>query len=215
MIRSLITSLRRIAILAPLLGAALSAPLPVHAADGALYGPVAPPGSAFVRVFNGSERPDLLAQVGAQTVDEIPAWGASDYVFVPSGTTTVSIGSVNSSAPLQADHYYTAVEDKGAIKLIDSARFNNRMKALLMVYNLSDSKSLSLKSADGKTDVVAGVSANSVGTREVNPTKATLAVYDGDTKIADAPAVNLTRGKASSLFVVGEAKAPRLVWSSN
>lgn len=212
----MLRKIRHLLAAVPLLGLALGlSPQSALAGDAALYGPSAPPGSAFVRVFNTSDQADLIAKVGGETIDEVPAWGASEFVFVPAGSHAISIGSASTTASLKADRYYTAVADKGAVRLLDVERYSNRLKALLIVYNLTDSKSLSLRTADGKTPIVAGVATGSLGSREVNAAKVTLAVYDGETAVGTPPAVNLQRGKAASLFVVGDASAPRFVWSLN
>ena len=183
--------------------------------DAALYGPSAPPGSAFVRVFNAQDQPETQAQLGEQKFEEVASWGSSEFLFVPAGSHPLKVGSASKTVQLQADRYYTAVVNDGQLLLLDSSRYNNRMKALVIVYNLSEAKSLSLRTADGRTPLVDNVTSKGQGSREVNPAKASLAVFDGDRRLGEAPPVNLSRGKAFSLFVVGDASAPRLVWAIN
>lgn len=185
-----------------------------HAGDGGLYGPVAPPGSAFIRVFNASDTDELTAKVGNESIADIRAWNASDFIFLPAGTHQLSAGSTNDSVTLAAGRYYTAVAGSGPVKLLDNDNSGNRLKALLILYNLTGKSALSLRTKDG-TEVIPGVAAAASGKREVNPSKVQLAVYEGDKKLADAPPVTLARGQAFSLFVVGDASAPRLAWAVN
>lgn len=181
--------------------------------DGGLYGPAAPAGSAFIRVFNASDA-DFDARVGNETISDVGAWQASEFIFLPAGTHPLAAGDVSQSLDLAADRYYTAVVGADGVRLVDDDNTGNKLKALLILYNMAGS-ALSLRTQDGKTVVIPDVAKNGSGKREVNPTKVQLAVYSGDTKLADAPPVSLARGQAFSLFVVGDAAAPRLVWAIN
>ena len=190
-----------------------------HAGDEALYGPDAPPGSAFVRLFNASSAADLDAKVGNEEISNIDSLDASEFVFVPSGSHSLSVGSVQKDVQLESGAYYTAVLNEDAqadgITVIKSEKYSNRLKALVILYNLTDASDLSLRTVDGSTSVIDPVASQSVGTREVNPARIQLAVYQGEKKVASAPTVSFARGKAFSLFAVGSADAPRLVWASN
>ena len=185
-----------------------------RADDKALYGPDAPPGSAFIRVFNASGTSEVVPQVGNDALDEVDAWEASEFGFVPAGQHAVRVGGASRTVTLAADRYYTAVADGSSIHLIENEQFSNRLKALIILYNLTDEE-LSLKTSDGSVKVIEPVAQDSFGQREVNPARVQLAVYNGVQKLASAPQVNLARGKAFSLFAVGNSDAPRLVWASN
>ncbi len=196
--------------------AAMSLPAaPALADDAALYGPEAPPGSAFIRVVNATADADLEAQVGDKQIDRLAAWSASEFEYLPAGTQTVVAGSVKQSAQLQAGHYYTAVVDGERLRLLDNSAYDNRLKALVILYNLTDQSDLTLRTSDGKTTVVEPVARDAFGTREVNAARARLAVFAGDSKIGETPAVSLARGKATSVFAVGPASAPRLILATN
>lgn len=186
-----------------------------EAGDGGLYGPSAPPGSTFVRVFNASPAEDLEVKVGNQTVSDVSAWNASDFIFLPAGAQTVAAGSLQKQVTLSADRYYTAVVDGTSVRLLDNDNTGSRLKASLILYNLTGSGNLSLRTQDGATVVIPDVATNASGKREVNPAKVQLAVYSGDKKLGDAPPVSLARGQAFSLFVVGDAGAPRMAWAIN
>lgn len=186
-----------------------------RAGDGGLYGPAAPPGSAFIRVFNASDTEELTARVGNESIADIRAWGASDFIFLPAGTHPLSAGGASDSVTLAPGRYYTAVAGAGGVKLLDNDNSGNRLKALLILYNLTGNGALSLRTQDGGTVVIPDVATSTSGKREVNPSKVRLAVYDGDRKVGDAPPVSLARGQAFSLFVVGDGAAPRMAWAVN
>lgn len=181
------------------------------AGDGALYGPTAPKGSAFVRVYNASNQ-EVTSTVGNGKPAEIPPLGSNDFEFMPGGQYTAKLGSENLPVNLAGDHYYTIVKTaSGTSKLVEEPSFTNKQKALVRVQNLSD-KSLSLKTADGKTEVIKAVSVNGHDDREINPVKATFALYDGTNKVKDLPAVTLERGEATVLYVTGQGSSLNAVW---
>lgn len=186
-----------------------------RAGDGGLYGPAAPPGSAFIRVFNASDADDVDARVGNETIADVRAWNASEFIFLPAGTHALSAAGSQGSLTLAPGRYYTAVTGSGPVRLLDNENTGNRLKALLILYNLTGDGALSLRTQDGGTTVISDVGRDASGKREVNPAKVQLAVFSGDKKLADAPPVTLARGQAFSLFVVGDAGAPRLSWAIN
>lgn len=199
-----------------LLTAALFAGLapPAIAGDEGVYGPVAPPNSAFVRVFNATAQPELQAKIADKTMDEIPAFGASEFVFLPPGKYTLTVGAASQPVTLQANKFYTAALEGKELKVLDNERFTNRLKALVIVYNLVDGSTLSLKTPDGRP-VIENVGANSIGSREVNAVKVNLALFDGAKKVADVKPMNLERGRAFSLFVAGDKDQPVTSWVVN
>ncbi len=113
---------------------------------------------------------------------------------------------------LAADHYYTLVNNaSGQPQLIEEPPFKNKQKSLVRVQNLSD-QALTLKTADGKTDVVKAVAAKGRGEREINPVKVSFALYDGDKKVSDLKPVALERGEAAVLYVTGNGSNLSPVW---
>ena len=198
-----------------LVAAALIAANAARAGDEGLYGPAAPPGSAFVRVFNGTAQSILDARVGPEDFNEIPPFDASEFTFLPPGSYDLTAGVVKQKVTLQADRFYTAAVMNGKVQLLDNERYGNRMKALVILYNLSSDAALSLKTADGRTAVVENVAPNKSGQREVNAVRTQLALYKGAERLAPVRQVNLERGRAFSLFVAGTAAQPVPVWVVN
>jgi len=184
------------------------------ATHAGLYPPAAPPGSAFVRVFNATPQPKVAAQVGDKSIADTASMQASSYIFLAPGHYAMTLGGQRRELQLQASRCYTAALQAQGIELFEQECFNSQLKSLVSMFNLVDG-TLSLKTADGGTTVIDGVMPRTGGHREVNPLKASLAVYRGDTKLADARPVSLERGKAVSLFVTGSAQAPVLVWTGS
>ncbi|SFO68226.1 alginate O-acetyltransferase AlgF [Ectopseudomonas composti] len=182
-----------------------------QADDGALYGPKAPKGSAFVRAYNASSA-ELDVSVGQTQLKQVAPLGSSDFKFLPAGSYQAQVGSTQMPVDLQAERYYTLVSQTGAKpRLVEEPPFTSRQKALLRVQNLTDS-TLSLKTADGKTAVVADVKPDGRGDREINPVKVGLALFDGERKVADLKPVTLERGEVVSLFVTGGQGKLSPVW---
>jgi alginate O-acetyltransferase complex protein AlgF len=182
------------------------------AAYAGLYPPAAPPGSAFVRVFNGTPQAKIVAQLGDKSIADTPSMQASSYIFLAPGSYGLKLGGQQKELSLQASRCYTAALQPQGIELFEQECFNSQLKSLVSMFNLLEGSTLSLKTADGATTVIDSVTPHAGGHREVNPLKASLAVYNGDAKLAEAKPVSLERGKAVSLFVTGSAQAPVLVW---
>lgn len=208
-VRSSKTNLLKTCVLAASLGfVSLSA---FAGGDAALYGPTAPKGSTFVRVYNASSS-EISASVGNTSLNEIGPLASSDFGFMPQGDYTAKVGSQSLPVKLASDHYYTIVNNtSGSPQLVEEPPFKNKQKSLVRVQNLSD-KALTLKTADGKTDVVKGVSAKGTGEREINPVKVSFALFDGDKKVADLKPVALERGEAAVLYVTGSGSSLSPVW---
>ncbi|MGR3894434.1 alginate O-acetyltransferase AlgF [Pseudomonas sp. 1176_21] len=180
-------------------------------ADAALYGPSAPKGSTFVRLYNAGNQP-VAASVGNTQISEVAVQGSSDFSFMPQGDYSAKVGSQTVPVKLAGDHYYTLVNHgSGQPQLVEEPSFKNKQKSLVRVQNLSD-QALTLKTADGKTEVVKPVAAKARGEREINPVKVSLALYEGDKKVSDLKPVALERGEAAVLYVTGSGSNLSPVW---
>ncbi|MGH8440427.1 MAG: alginate O-acetyltransferase AlgF [Pseudomonas sp.] len=180
-------------------------------ADAALYGPSAPKGSTFVRIYNAGNQA-VSASVGNTQINDVAAQASSDFSFMPQGDYSARLGSHSLPVKLASDHYYTLVNNaSGAPQLVEEPPFKNKQKSLVRVQNLSD-QALTLKTADGKTEVVKPVAAKARGEREINPVKVSLALYEGDKKVSDLKPVALERGEAAVLYVTGSGSNLSPVW---
>lgn len=182
-----------------------------QADEAALYGPTAPAGSSFVRTYNaGSNVLDL--SLGPVSIKDIAPRGSSDFKFLPAGSYSASAAGQSLPVTLKADQYYTLVQLPGGnLILVEDPAFKNRQKALVRLQNLSDTP-VSLKTADGKTEVIQAVAGQGRGEREINPVKVRLALFAGDKKMADLNPLSIERGEAVSLYVTGTAGKLSPVW---
>ncbi|MBD8492480.1 alginate O-acetyltransferase AlgF [Pseudomonas syringae] len=192
------------------LGLSLSSLQVMAAGDAALY-PTAPKGSTFIRVYNAGNS-EISATIGNTSLKDIAPLGSTAFSFMPQGDYTARLGSQSLPVKLEGNHYYTLVNHaNGQPQLVEESPFKNRQKSLVRVQNLSD-QALSLKTADGKTDVVKAVAAKGTGEREINPVKVSLALYSGDRKVSDLKPVALERGEAAVLYVTGNGSNLSPVW---
>ncbi|MDH0896758.1 MULTISPECIES: alginate O-acetyltransferase AlgF [unclassified Pseudomonas] len=182
-----------------------------HADEGGLYGPTAPAGSAFVRAYNaGSSELDL--SLGSVNIKDVQPRGSSDFSFLPAGSYSASAAGKSLPVNLKADQYYTLVRlPSGELNLVEDPAFKNRQKALVRVQNLSDTP-VSLKTADGKTEVIPAVAGKARGDREINPVKVRLALFAGDQKVSDLNQLVLERGEVAALYVTGSGSNLSPVW---
>lgn len=203
------------AFLAAALGAAVLMGKPARAGDEGLYGPNAPPQSAFVRVFNATTAPIAGATLDSQPFDNAGPFEATEFEFTTPGTHTIVAGGARQAVDLDKNRFYTAVVRGDKITLIENERYSNRMKSLVLVYNLIDGTNLALKTADGRTTVVGPVKPNTAGGREINAVKTQLALFDGETSLAQVKPMTFERGRVFSLFVTGSQDQPMPVWVIN
>src|SRR5690606_1746250 len=192
----------------------LSLALAVNAApadEGGLYGPTAPAGPAFVRAFNaGTSELDL--RLGPVSIKDVAPRASSDFSFLPAGSYSASAAGKRVPVDLKANQYYTLVQMPGGeLKLVEDPAFKNRQKALVRIQNLSDTP-VSLKTADGKTEVIETVAGKSRGDREINPVKVRLALFAGERKVSDLNPLVLERGEVAALYVTGSGSSLTPIW---
>lgn len=182
-----------------------------HADEGGLYGPTAPAGSAFVRAYNaGSSELDLT--LGSVSIKDVGPRASSDFSFLPAGSYSASASGKSLPVDLKANQYYTLVQlPSGELKLVEDPAFKNRQKALVRIQNLSDTP-VSLKTADGKTEVIQPVAGKERGEREINPVKVRMALFAGDRKVSELSPVVLERGEVAALYVTGSGSSLTPVW---
>lgn len=202
------------ALFAPLfalfLALALAAPTAVRA-EGALYEPAPPPGSAFLRVINASGQGAVDVQLDGKPFVQAGDAAASDYVVTPQGRKTAAWKGQTLPLTLTAGKFYSLVV-AAEPRLIEDPAMQSRAKALVRLYNLSSKPSLSLKTADGKLAVIEGVPAQSAADRMVNAAKLAFGVFDGDSKLASTSDVVIERGFAYSVLAIGKGDALKAVW---
>ncbi len=179
--------------------------------EAALYGPSAPKGSAFVRLFNAGSQ-EVTGSLGNTELGDVRPLASSDFSYLSPGSYNAQVDGASLPVKLDPDSYYTLVAVPGGkLELVEEDAFNNRQKALVRVHNLSDAK-VALKTADGKTEVIPAVAPGGDGDREINPVKVDLALYDGSSKVSDLKPVVLQRGEVTALYVLGKQGSLTPTW---
>ncbi|MDF5881080.1 alginate O-acetyltransferase AlgF [Pseudomonas aeruginosa] len=181
-----------------------------QADEGALYGPQAPKGSAFVRAYNAGNS-ELDVSVGSTSLNDVAPLGSSDFKFLPRQLHRPGRPAEPAGQARPGQLLHPGQPARRQAWLVAEPPFKNKQKALVRVQNLSGSK-LTLKTADGKTDVVKDVGPQSHGDREINPVKVNLALFDGSKKVSDLKPVTLARGEVVCLYVTGSGGKLAPVW---
>ncbi len=177
-----------------------------------LYAKGAPPGSAFVRILNGTAAQSPSGFIGGTSQSALPAFTAGQFVFLPPGEYPIQVGNRKETFKLEADRFYSIAYLSDSMKSFQLEGFKSQLKAMVVMMNLFSDKTLSLKTADGKVTVLDSVAPFKAAQREINPLSVSLGLFDGDRKIAEVPPVTFERGKASSLIVGGTSAVPVLTW---
>lgn len=196
-----------------LLASASLIAMQTHAADEAALYDLAPKNSAFVRLISNVDKP-VSTQVGDKLLLSNEYCQASEYEYITAGEYAVSIEDMDWSGELSADKTYTFVLNKNHINVIEDNVYNNPKKGQFVAYNLTDKGTLSIKTKDGKKTVFPEVSSEQHVSREVNPIKIGLAVYDADNKLVEAGTARFQRGKSNNLFVCGSEQNYLASWAN-
>ncbi len=170
------------------------------AEDEGLYDPAPPSGSAFVRFINADEVPAQPEAKGKKHA-KISTGIVSPYYPVAAGETDLRLGEAKTSQDIEEGAFYTAILKDAGLKVMKDQSPDNPAKAMLAFYNLTDKGDLTLKTDDGKVEIIPATGPVESGYRQVNGVEIKAAVYNGDAKIADAGSVDLKRGKASAVVV--------------
>jgi hypothetical protein len=178
----------RAATLAVLAGAAAPAAALAQGGQAAVYDPLPPPGSAYVRFVNalGGElalKPDFLPaqRLGTEPAGRVTPYAVVEKVAGRSLRLEASLGGRSGQAALKAEpgSYVTVILHRAAdggvaaTPVVDQPDFN-RARARLSFYNAApDCPAASLAIEDGPV-VFDGVAAGTAKARSVNPVTAQL-----------------------------------------
>ena len=197
------TTLRRLPIKTFIAGLLLLVSV-AAAQDEGLYAPAPPADAAFVRVLNAGAG-ELTPTLGETAFGALDAGTVSPYRVVLQGSAELAAGDVTSTLEVEAGRFYTVLLTDEATLLEDPA-LQNRAQALLLLYNVS-AEPVSLKTADGATDVIPEVAPGAVGSIEVNAISVAFGAFAEDAALSTFDEVQLERGAAYSTFVLPDDTA--------
>ncbi len=185
-----------------------------HAADEAALYDLAPKNSAFVRLISNVSDKSISMKVEDKLLLSENYCQASNYEYVNAGDYQINIEDMNWSGTLNANKTYTFVMNDNHINVIENDIFKNPKKGQFSTYNLTDKETLSVKTQDGKKTVFPEVNNEQHVSREVNPIKIGLAVFDADSKLVEAGTAHFQRGKSNNLFVCGSEQNYLASWTN-
>lgn len=181
------------------------------AAQEGLYDPAPPANSAYVRAFNLDSSSNGLT-VDRKDFGKINPLAASAYLILPEGRHNAVVNKDSQSVQFTAGKYYTLLLKGEKIQVLEDDRNTNRAKALITLYNLTDTRNITLRTADGKATVFKEVEIGQNKSQAVNGIKVALSVLNGSAVVQAFKETQLERGASYSVFVVGNKGQYKAVW---
>lgn len=164
----------------------------------------APADSAFVRVLN------LSAEQAEVTLDDwrqsLAPGAVGAYLYRPAGDARLVINGEAFAYPVSARSVHTLVFDGQRVTPYRDTYFDNRLKALLVMYNLAD-QSATLQTANGAVNVIGPLARRSSDEREINGVRVGLQVRLDDGTALPLEEAVLQRGRVYTVVVLpGQAR---------
>lgn len=186
--------------------------VPAYAADEeALYAPVPPADSAFVRTVNATGNVQEKITVDGVEPQKSTQDFVSDFSVIKQGSHVVQFGDKKETLQIEAQQYYTiAVINQNEVKVIKDKVIEDPSKASLYFYNLSDAGVASLSSTTHKANIFKTVSAGASDSREINAVVLGLEVKVADTSAGVLDNVELKRQQGTSVFLTGKSGSYRV-----
>jgi alginate O-acetyltransferase complex protein AlgF len=174
-----------------------------------VYGPQVPGDTAFVRLVNAIPgKVPLDIELGATRYRALGYAMASPYRPVTPDIYQIEAGGNEGEIIAKSGRYYTIACTPAGICIFEDPAHTDPARAQLFLYNLSALPLLDLRTADGKSRVISGVSPRSAGTAVVNAVRVPLAVFSGGTSVAGLGDLGLARGSSFSVFVLAAGPSP-------
>ena len=95
--------------------------------------------------------------IGEASYGELGFSEVTPYRVVLRGDQQIQVGDSSEDFAVEVGKFYTVAVLPDGLEVLEDKANENRAKALLSLYNLSDMESVDLKTADGSTDVIMGV----------------------------------------------------------
>jgi alginate O-acetyltransferase complex protein AlgF len=180
----------------------------VAQAQEGLYGPQTPQDTAFVRfVHVATSVPEATFSVAGVPFATTEYAHVTPYDLLAEGTHTISVDELTTELTTEIGGFYTVVLMPEDLLVITDTPLEDPAKARLFLYNLSTLDTIDLKTADGETEVLTGVAAESSSSVEVNPADVTLAVFHQGEVVQELSDLQLERGTAYGIFVMGDGES--------
>jgi alginate O-acetyltransferase complex protein AlgF len=175
-------------------------------ADEALYDPVPPPDSAFVRIIDAGAAAVNGTVGGKPAISETS--GVSPYQIVPKGKQPIRIGDVNGEIEIAPAKFYTIALMDGKLTTFEDPSADTPGRAGIVFYNLADAPGGSVYVPKLKVAVVEGVAPGATASKIVKAvTLDKIEIKLGDQVVAAFDAVALRPRSAMTAYVAGKAGA--------
>ena len=180
------------------------------AQSASLYGESAPDDAAFVRVFNAlAETQDIW--VGSVQFSGTDSSTSTAYRPVNPGVHAVYVGNAFAELIARDGSYYTVILTAGGPVVHEDPRHTRADQSQLLLYNVSLSEAVDLKTADGSVVVIPDVAVGETGTVSVNPAEVAFAVFQSGEPSVTLGDIGLARGQSYALFAVDADGEPHVV----
>jgi len=179
--------------------------LPVVTAQESVYGPSAPPGAGFVRVFLAAP-PSATATMDIGNVSFGPVTGGSvtPYRPVDEGLYLLRLPGRETELFARAGAYQTVLVTPEKIVVIADRSHDDPAKAQLVLYNSTAESAATLMTADAEQTVISAIPPMAGSAIVVNAVEVTFAVSLGggsSPRVAPVSPFPLRRGASFSVFV--------------
>ena len=185
---------------------------PCWAGDEALYDESAPADVSFFRFANMTAK-TINISLDGKILASLPASKVSPYGFVSASDVTFDIDGYSLSMTAVARQQVTIAwqgEGNGGHTMVKEEVFENKRKARLKLYNFTDKSDITLKTEDGRHEVLKDVQPLKMDSRDVNAIKSGFAAYQENTVLASSGPISLVRDKVTSLFLFDQSGVVRL-----
>jgi len=176
-------------------------PHAVFAGDAALYDKEPPANAAFFRFLNTSEATTLKVEFNGENIATLEPLEVSPFGFTDQSQSTFTFNGTDYPANTASKSICTLVWNGQDVTRIDEEMFSSKSKARIKLCNMANGV-VSLKTPDGKTDVIAEVAPGRCGYRDVNALTMPFSFYAGGTEVLSTENVALKKGRATTLFLL-------------
>ena len=179
--------------------------------DEGLYNPLPPADSAFIRfIAHPSYQGSLTITANNKTYNLSETGIFSDYYVMPKGSVKIQN---NNDVIVDAGALYSIILHPHNIEMIKDPSHENMKKAQIIAYNLSPYPEISLKTSNGKIDIIKNIKMSHVALRAINPVKIKTALYVDQQEMTLLPEISMTRGRSYSIAVFDKDIA--ITWAEN
>ena len=176
------------------------------AGDEGLYDPAPPPGSAFIRFLrDNSSSGSVPVKANGKVLDYLDFKEVSSYFVVPQGNVKAEVGGLSSDLQAEEGKFYTVIlGDNNKMNVKTDPLNKNLAKAQVILYNLSGSGDVSLKTSDGQIEIVPPLAPGDISEKQINPVKVSMAVYKDGKILNDLGVQSLDRSQSYSVVVIDD-----------